>query len=202
MTPGASGPVDPSSPEGPTGPTRAGARPPTGGRPIIGGMGDRHEDTGGSTLHAPTAHRAVTALACPVIAYFVARLLVRFVPAVPEVAAYAGCLALGLLLAVRAWRARVEMGPDALRVHNMLSSTTVERRVVRRVSSAGRIEFRRGSERLTRLPCEALQGPWWSFGSGGRRYVANRERLSSWTRTTSRVARDDEGDGPAGAAVA
>ncbi len=170
-------------------------------------MGRRHEDTGGSTLRAPTAHRAVTALACPVIAYFVARLLVRFVPAVPEVAAYVVCLALGVLLAVRAWRARVELGPDALRVHNMLSSTTVERRVVRRVSSAGRVEFRRGSERLTRLPCEALQGPWWSFGSGGRRYVANRERLSSWTRTTSRVARDDGADGddggsPTGEAVA
>jgi hypothetical protein len=125
---------------------------------------------------------------------------------VPEVAAYVVCLAVGVLLAVRAWRARVELGPDALHVHNILSSTTVERRVVRRVSSAGRVEFRRGSERLTRLPCEALQGPWWSFGSGGRRYVANRERLSSWARTTSRVARDDDGnddaDGPTGEAVA
>ena len=175
---------------------------PSGGPPIIGGMGPRHEDTGGSTLRAPTAHRAVAALACPVIAYFVARLLVRFVPAVPEPAAYGACLAVGLLLAVRAWRARVELGPDALRVHNMLSTTTVGRDLVRRVSSTGRVEFRRGSERLTRLPCEALQGPWWSFGSGGRRYVANRERLSSWTRTTSRVARDDDADGPAGEAVA
>jgi hypothetical protein len=155
-------------------------------------MGGRHEDTGGSTLRAPTAHRVVTALACPVIAYFVARLLVRFVPAVPEVAAYVACLALGLFLAVRAWRARVELGPDALRVHNMLSSTSVERGIVRRVSSTGRIEFRRGSERLTRLPCEALQGPWWSFGSGGRRYVANRERLSSWTRVSSRARREDD----------
>ena len=202
MTPGAADPVEPFDPEGSTGSSRATPAAPTGGPPIIGGMGPRHEDTGGSTLRAPTAHRAVSALACPVIAYFVARLLVRFVPAVPEVAAYVGCLALGLLLAVRAWRARVELGPDAMRVHNMLSSTTVERRVVRRVSSSGRVEFRRGSERLTRLPCEALQGPWWSFGSGGRRYVANRERLSSWTRTTSRVAREDDGHGTPGAAVA
>jgi hypothetical protein len=160
-------------------------------------MGGSHEDTGGSTLQAPTWHRVVTALACPVIGYFVARLLERYLPAVPAPAALAVCLTSALVLAVRAWRARVDLRRDELRVHNMLSSTTVERRLVRRVSSTGRVEFRRGSERLTRLPCEALQGPWWAFGSGGRRYVANRERLSSWARTSSRVVRDEQGPGEA-----
>jgi hypothetical protein len=116
---------------------------------------------------------------------------------VPAAAALAVCLTSALVLAVRAWRARVDLRRDELRVHNMLSSTTVERRLVRRVSSTGRVEFRRGSERLTRLPCEALQGPWWAFGSGGRRYVANRERLSSWARTSSRVVRDEQGPGEA-----
>lgn len=159
---------------------------------MIGPMGGRHEGTGGSRLRAPAAHRAVSALACPVIGYFVARLLVRLVPALPELPTYAVCLLLALVLAWRAWTARIDLGTKSLRVHNTLVTTTIDRRDVRRVSSGGRLEWRRDSGRPVRLPSEALRGAWWTLGTGRSAYSFNRERLESWTRRSGGHDLDSE----------
>ncbi|WP_256792574.1 hypothetical protein [Terrabacter sp. Ter38] len=155
-------------------------------------MGGRHEGTGGSRLRAPAAHRAVAALACPVIGYFVARLLVRLVPSLPATIAYAVCVALALALGWRAWSARIDLGTKSLRVHNTLATTTIDRRHVRRVTSRGRLEWRRGQGRPVRLPSEALRGAWWTVGTGRSAYAFNRQRLESWIRLSSRVDLDPE----------
>ena len=150
-------------------------------------MGGRHESTARSRLRAPAVHRAIAALACPVVGYFVARLLLRFVPALPDVATYAGCLAVALVLAVRAWSARIDLGTKTLKMHNTLVTRTLERQDVKRVSDSGRIEWLAGERRAVRLPSEALHGPWWTFRTGRDRYALNRERLASWQRTSPRV---------------
>lgn len=159
---------------------------------MIGPMGDAHVGTGGSRLRAPAAHRAVSALASPVIGYFVARLVLHFLGGVPSAAVYAVCVALALALGWRAWSARIELGTTSLRVHNTLASTTVERRDVRRVSSGGRLEWNRGGRRPVRLPSEALRGAWWTLGTGRAAYALNRQRLESWAR----LGRHDLGPDP------
>jgi hypothetical protein len=159
---------------------------------MIGPMGGRHEGTGGTRLRAPVAHRAVAALACPVIGYFVARLLVRLLPSLPATMTYAVCVALALTLGWRAWAARIDLGTRRLRVHNTLMTTTIDRRDVRRVSSSGRLEWRRGEDRPVRLPSEALRGAWWTLGTGRSAYAFNRQRLESWTRLSSRLDLDSE----------
>jgi hypothetical protein len=160
---------------------------------MIGPMGGSHEGTGGSRLRAPAAHRAVAGLTCPLVGYFVARLLVRLVPSLPAAITYAVCLAVALALGWRAWSARIELGTRSLRVHNTLATTTVDRRDVRRVSSSGRLEWRRStSGRPVRLPSEALRGAWWTLGTGRSAYALNRERLESWARQTARLDLDTE----------
>jgi hypothetical protein len=160
---------------------------------MIGPMGGSHEGTGGSRLRAPAAHRAVAGLTCPLVGYFVARLLVRLVPSLPAAIPYAVCLAVALALGWRAWSARIELGTRSLRVHNTLATTTVDRRDVRRVSSSGRLEWRRStSGRPVRLPSEALRGAWWPLGTGRSAYALNRERLESWARQTARLDLDTE----------
>ena len=159
---------------------------------MIGPMGGRHEGTGGSRLRAPAAHRAVAGLTCPLVGYFVARLLVRLVPSLPPAMTYAVCLGVALALGWRAWSARIELGTRSLRVHNTLATTTVDRRDVLRVSSSGRLEWRRGSGRPVRLPSEALRGAWWTLGTGRSTYALNRERLESWARLTARLDLDTE----------
>ncbi|GAA5024223.1 hypothetical protein GCM10023258_16120 [Terrabacter aeriphilus] len=151
----------------------------------MSGTGGTHEGDGRGTLRAPTVHRALAALACPVLGYFVARLLVRFVPALPAAVPYAVCLAAALLLGWRAWSARVVLGEADLRVHNTLATTTIERPAVRRVSSTGRVEWLRGDRRPVRVPSEALSAPWWTFGASGSAYAHNRERVESWTRRST-----------------
>jgi len=159
---------------------------------MIGPMGGAHQGTGGARLRAPAAHRAVSALACPVIGYFVAQLLLHFFPAVPSMAAYALCVALTVALGWRAWSARIDLGTSSLRVHNTLASTTVDRRDVRRVSAGGRVEWGRGDDRPVRLPSEALRGPWWTLGTGRAAYALNRERVESWARLASRLDIDSD----------
>jgi len=161
---------------------------------MIGPMGGSQESTGESRLRAPAVHRAVSALACPVVGYFVARLLVRLAPSLPPAITYAVCLAVAVALGWRAWSARIELGTKSLRVHNTLATTTVDRREVRRVSSAGRLEWNRPGSRPVRLPSEALRGAWWTFGTGRTAYALNRERLESWARLTSRLDRDADLD--------
>jgi hypothetical protein len=138
-------------------------------------------------LRAPAFHRAIAALACPVVGYFVARLLVRFVPALPSRVTYAVCLGVALLLAVRAWSARIDLGTKTLKLRNTLVTRTIERQDIKRVSDRGRIEWLAGQRRPVRLPSEALHGPWWTFGTGRHAYALNRERLASWQRTSPRV---------------
>ncbi|GAA2745652.1 hypothetical protein GCM10009868_27930 [Terrabacter aerolatus] len=159
---------------------------------MIGPMRGRHESTGGSRLTAPAAHRAVAGLTCPVVGFFVARLLEHLVPSLPTVLTYAVCLAVALTLGWRAWSARIDLGARSLRVHNTLATTTVDRRDVRRVSSSGRLEWRRGGDRPVRLPSEALRGAWWTLGTGRTAYALNRERLESWARLTARLDLDQE----------
>ncbi|MFD1052976.1 hypothetical protein [Terrabacter terrigena] len=154
-------------------------------------MGDARVGTGGSRLRAPAAHRALSALACPVIGYFVARLVLHYLPRGPVTAVYAVCLTLAVALGWRAWSARIELGAQSLRVHNTLASTTVERSHVRRVSSGGRLEWTPGDGRPVRLPSEALRGAWWTLGTGRAAYALNRERLESWARL-SRADLDPE----------
>ncbi|KJK13234.1 hypothetical protein UB45_04560 [Terrabacter sp. 28] len=157
-------------------------------------MGDAHLQsggTGGSRLRAPAAHRAVSALACPVLGFFVARLVLRLLPGIPAPVAYAVCLAVAVALGWRAWSARIDLGTTSLRVHNTLASTTVRRIDVRRVSSGGRLEWSRDDGRPVRLPSEALRGAWWTLGTGRAAYALNRERLESWARL-ARVDVDPE----------
>ena len=149
---------------------------------MIGPMGDAHLATGGNRLRGPALHRALSALACPVIGYFVGRLVLRLLPGLPATVVYAVCLGLALVLAWRAWSARIDLGTDSLRVHNTLATTSVQRSAVRRVSSGGRLEWSHGEGRRVRLPSEALRGAWWTLGSGRAAYVLNRERLESWAR--------------------
>lgn len=130
-------------------------------------------------LRAPAALRAVTALANPVIGYFVARLLLRFT-AVPDAIAYAACVATGLWLAWRAWSVRVVLDDQAAHVHNAIATKTVHRHDIRRVDDRGRIHWHSGAPRTVRLPAEALRRPWWTLGLGERRYAANRERVRQW----------------------
>ena len=150
-------------------------------------MGGRHESTGRSRLRAPAGHRAIAALACPVVGYFVARLLLRFVPALPATVTYAVCLAVALVLGWRAWSARIDLGTKTLKLHNTLLTRTIERQDVKRVSDKGRIEWLAGERRAVRLPSEALHGPWWTLGTGRESYALNRERLASWQRTSPRI---------------
>jgi hypothetical protein len=159
---------------------------------MIGPMGGRHEGTGDSRLRAPAGHRALSALASPVIGYFVARLLVRVLPALPATPTYAVCLALAVALGWRAWSARIELGTTSLRVHNTLVTTTIDRRHVHRVSTSGRVEWRSDDGRPVRLPAEALRGAWWTFGTGRTAYTFNRDRLESWARLSPRFDLDSE----------
>ena len=146
-------------------------------------MAGRHEGGAVDTLRAPTAHRAVAALANPVVAYFVARLLVRLVPALPTLLTYAVCVVVGAVVGWRAWTARVDLGTGSMLVHNTLATTRVERRGVKRIAESGRVEWRPGTERAMRLPAEALHGPWWTLGTSRTAYALNRERARSWLRT-------------------
>ncbi|MDN5768653.1 MAG: hypothetical protein L0H96_08810 [Humibacillus sp.] len=144
------------------------------------------------SLRAPFAHRATGAVACLVVAYFVARLLLRLT-GLPSGLTYAVCLALGVLIGYRAWSNRLELGPDAIRVHNSLVSSTVSRETVRRVTDRGRIESREaGSRRTTHLPADALHQPWWAFGAGNATYALNREHVRSWVRVGP--VRAEDGD--------
>ncbi|MEO6999671.1 MAG: hypothetical protein ABI112_16455 [Terracoccus sp.] len=142
-------------------------------------------------LRAPIPHRAMTAIACPVLAYFVARLLLRL-SGLPAGATYALCLAVGVLIGYRAWSTRLELQPDAIRVHNSLASATIKRETVRRVNDRGRIEARdAGSPRTAHLPADALHQPWWAFGTGDATYAVNREQVRSWIRLGTAPAGDD-----------
>ena len=145
------------------------------------------------TVRAPAAHRAISTTASPLLGFLIARLVLHFTPA-PAALTYAVCLALGLLLAVRAWRVRLDRSDAGLRVHNTLASTTVPPGAVRRVTDQGRVEWRRGDHRALRLPAEALHGPWWTFGSAADTYALNREQVRSWLRASA--GRTDE-DPPA-----
>ncbi|ADU48898.1 hypothetical protein Intca_2391 [Intrasporangium calvum DSM 43043] len=143
------------------------------------------------TLRAPSPHRAVAALASPVIGYFVARLLLELF-VLPELPVYVACLAVAVVLGYRAWTARIDLRDDSLRVHNTLVSTTVAREHVRRVAENGRIEWQAGRSRATRSPAETLRAPWWTVRTGASTYARNREELRSWVRTASRRHPDDE----------
>ncbi|WP_254666424.1 hypothetical protein [Humibacillus sp. DSM 29435] len=143
-------------------------------------------------LRAPVPHRVVAATACPVVAYFVARLLLRLT-GLPSGVTYAVCLAVGVLVGYRALATRVELAPDAIRVHNSLASSTISRATVRRVNDSGRIECRdAGSPRTSHLPADALHQPWWAFGSGKATYAVNQEQVRSWIRVAP--ARAEDGD--------
>lgn len=143
-------------------------------------------------LRAPVLHRVVAATACPVVAYFVARLLLRLT-GLPSGVTYAVCLALGVLVGYRALATRVELVPDAIRVHNSLASSTISRATVRRVTDSGRIECRDSrSPRTSHLPADALHQPWWAVGSGSATYAVNREQVRSWIRVLP--ARPEDGD--------
>lgn len=130
-------------------------------------------------LRAPAAHRAVAAVASPVIGYFVARLVLRLV-SLPETITYAVCLALGAWLGWRAWSARLDLDQHRARVHNALATKTVHRHDIRRVDDRGRIVWHSGAPRPVRLPAEALHRPWWALGLGEARYASNREQVRHW----------------------
>lgn len=133
-----------------------------------------------SALRAPAAHRAIAAVASPVLAFFVARLVLRYTP-LPTTATYAVFLIIGLVLAWRAWSARVELTPDAVRLVNTLATTSVPRAEVRHVSEGGQVESgAAGSRRTTQLPADALHQPWWAFGHGRESYVRHREQVRAW----------------------
>lgn len=133
-----------------------------------------------SALRAPAAHRVIAAVSSPVLAFFVARLVLRYT-ALPATPTYAVCLLVGLVLAWRAWSARVELTPDAVRLVNTLATTSVPRADVRRVSDRGRVESgAAGSRRTTQLPAEALHQPWWVFGQGRETYGSHREQVRAW----------------------
>ncbi len=140
-------------------------------------------------LRAPAAHRAVAAVASPVIGYFVARLVLHFV-SLPEALAYAVCLALAAWLGWRAWSARVVLEEHSAKVHNALASKTVHRHDIRRVDDRGRIVWHSGAPRPVRLPAEALRRPWWTLGLGESRYAGNRERVRRWLALDDPVAEE------------
>jgi hypothetical protein len=146
-------------------------------------MAGRHESGADDTLRAPAAHRAIAALANPVVAYLVGRLVLRLVPALPALPTYAVCLLVGVAVGWRAWTARIDLGTRSMLVHNTLATTRVERRNVKRIAESGRVEWRPGTERAMRLPAEALHGPWWTLGTGRTAYALNREKARSWLRT-------------------
>lgn len=149
----------------------------------------RHETR---TVRAPAAHRAVAALVSPVVGYFVARLVIRLT-GLPEVPAYAVCLALALVLAVRTWQARVDLAGTDLRIHNTLVSSTMPCAKVHRVVESGRIEWRgRRPNQFNRAPAEALHRPWWTLGSGSATYARNREEVRSWLRAAASEAAEAE----------
>jgi hypothetical protein len=148
---------------------------------MIGGM-SRPADR---TVRAPGAHRAVAALANPVLGYFVAQLLVR-VTSLPAAVTYAVCVGGGLVLGLRAWSSRVVLAEDRLRVHNTLASSKVPVVAVRRIADTGRVEWTTRDGRRVRLASESLRDPWWAFGLGRARYGLNREKVRSWIRTASR----------------
>ncbi|GAA6524666.1 hypothetical protein [Intrasporangium sp. DVR] len=143
------------------------------------------------TLRAPAVHRAVAALASPVIGYFVARLLLELLT-LPERPVYAVCLVVAVLLGYRAWAARIELEDESMRIHNTLVSSTIGRSDVRRVPESGRIEWHHGRTRPTRSPAESLRAPWWTLGTASRTYARNREELRSWVRTAPRAQPDDQ----------
>jgi hypothetical protein len=146
-------------------------------------MAGRHEGGAEGTLRAPAVHRGIAAVANPVVAYFVARLALRLLPALPTLPTYAVCLLLGIAVGWRAWTARIDLGTRTMRVHNTLATTRVERRNVKRIAESGRVEWRPGTERAMRLPAEALRGPWWTLGTGRTAYALNREQARSGLRT-------------------
>lgn len=155
---------------------------------MIGGM-SRPADR---TVRAPGVHRAIAALANPVLGFFVAQLLVR-VTSLPATITYAVCVGAGLVLGFRAWYSRVVLVGDRLRVHNTLASTKVPVAAVRRIADTGRIEWTTRDRRRLRLPSESLRAPWWAFGSGGRHYALNREKVRSWIRTATRETTAEPG---------
>ena len=158
-------------------------------------MGGRHEGGVDDTLRAPAAHRAAAAAADPVIAYLVARLLLRLFPSLPTWPTYAVCLVIGLVLAWRAWTARIDLGTRAMHVHNTLATTRVDRRGVKRIAESGRVEWRPDAERRAmRLPAEALHGPWWTLRTGRTAYALNRERARGWLRTMPHDVADDDAE--------
>ena len=150
-----------------------------------------------TVLRAPVAHRVAAAMACPVVAYFVARLLLRLT-GLPPWGTYGVCLALGVLIGYRALSARVELRPATIRVLNSLASSTSSRETVRRVSDSGRIESRDvGSRRTTHLPADALHQPWWAFGNGRATYSVNREQVRGWLRLEPARTGQESADGTA-----
>ncbi|EWT02256.1 hypothetical protein N865_06600 [Intrasporangium oryzae NRRL B-24470] len=136
------------------------------------------------TVRAPSAHRAIAAIANPVLGYFVARLLLRLTT-LPATITYAVCLGVALVLAFRAWSARVELVADRLRVRNTIASTRVPVTSVRRVADSGRVEWLTPQRRKMRLPAESLHAPWWTFGIGSGHYAFNRETVRSWLRAAA-----------------
>ena len=143
------------------------------------------------TLRAPAGHRAVAAITSPVLGYFVARLVLHWT-GLPARLTYAGCLAIALVLAWRAWSARVDLGPDRLRIVNTLASTSLPRARVRRVNDRGRVESHNPGSRALRLPAEALRRLWWVLGAA-RDYELNRERVRSWLRVLPPADRNARG---------
>lgn len=145
-------------------------------------MGPAHR-----TLRAPAGHRAVAALASPVVGYFVARLLL-VLAAWPEAPVYAVSLAVAALLGYRTWTARIDLRDRAMRVHNTLVSLTIPLDSVRRVTETGRVEWhpRRGNQRPTRSLAETLRSPWWTLGTARTTYARNQEEVRSWVRAARR----------------
>lgn len=134
-------------------------------------------------LRAPAGHRAAAALACPVVGYFVARLVLHWTN-LPAALTYAGCLLIALVLAWRAWSTRLVIGADALQIVNTLATTSVARSEVRRITDTGRVVSVSRGSRAVRLPVEALHQPWWAPGAG-RDYELNRNRVRGWLRSPS-----------------
>lgn len=148
----------------------------------------RHADR---TLRAPAGHRAIAALASPVVGYFVAR-LVLVLSTLPELPVYTACLTLATLLGLRTWTARIHLGDTSMRVHNSLVTVTIPRDSVRRVTETGRVEWyqRRRNQRPSRSLAESLRAPWWTLGIARTTYARNQEEVRSWVRTGRRQPDD------------
>ena len=101
------------------------------------------------------------------------------------------CLAVAVALGWRAWSARIELGTKSLRVHNTLATTTVDRREVRRVSSAAASSGAAGVTSGAAAVGGAARGVV-DLRDGRTAYALNRERLESWTRLTARLDLDPE----------